>query len=92
MEVILEGDNAMVMKAVAQAQPDLAQLRFIYEDILYLTLGFRSFSVNCVRCSANGVAHMLARFARLSDNETVWLEEDPPLAVDALYLDSSILH
>ena len=31
-------------------------------------------------------------FARLSDNETVWLEKDPPLAVNALYLDSSILH
>ena len=31
-------------------------------------------------------------FARFSDNETVWLEEDPPPAVDAQYLDSSILH
>ena len=64
---------------------DLARLGFIYEDIWYLTAGFRSFS-------ANGVAHTLARFARLSDNETVWLEEDPPPAVDALYLDSSFLH
>ena len=54
--------------------------------------GFRSFSVNCVRRSANVVAYVLARFVRLSDNETVWLEEDPPPAVDALYLDSSILH
>ena len=54
--------------------------------------GFRSFSVNCVRRNANGVAHALARFARLFDNETVWLKEDPPLAVDAPYLDSSILH
>ena len=80
------------MKTVAQAQPNLAQLGFIYEDIWCLPSGFRSFSVNCVRCNANGVAHMLARFARLSDNETVWLEEDPPLVVDALYLDSSILH
>ena len=92
MEVILEGDNARVLKTVAQAQPDLAQLGFIYEDIWCLIAGFRSFSVNCVRRSANGVAHALARFARLSDNVTIWLEEDPPLAVDALYLDSSILH
>ena len=57
-----------------------------------MTAGFRSFLVNCVRCSANSVAHALARFVRLSDNETIWLEEDPPPAVDALYLDSSILH
>ena len=92
MEVILEGDNARVLKTVAQAQPDLARLRFIYEDIWCLIVGFRSFSVNCVRRSANGVACALARFAKLSDNETIWLEEDPPLAIDALYLDSSILH
>ena len=92
MEVILEGDNARVLKTVAQAQLDLAWLGFIYEDIWCLIAGFRSFLVNCVRRSANGVANALARFARLSDNETVWLEEDPPPAVDALYLDSSILH
>ena len=92
MEVILESDNARVLKTVAQAQPDLAQLGFIYEDIWCLIAGFRSFLVNCVRRSANGVAHALVRFARLSDNETIWLEEDPPPATDALYLDSSILH
>ena len=33
MEVILEGDNVMVMKTVSQAQPDLSRLGFIYEDI-----------------------------------------------------------
>ena len=92
MEVILEGDNARVLKTVTQAQLDLARLGFIYEDIWCLIASFRSFSVNCVRRSVNGVAHALARFARLSDNETVWLEEDPLLVVDALYLDSSILH
>ena len=92
MEVILKGDNARVLKTVSQAQPDLARLGFIYEDIWCLIAGFRSFSDNCVRHSANGVAHALARFARLSDNEIVWLEEDPPPAIDALYLDSSFLH
>ena len=34
----------------------------------------------------------MARFARLIDNEILWLEEDPSLAVDALYLDSSFLN
>ncbi|XP_023900898.2 uncharacterized protein LOC112012747 [Quercus suber] len=68
MEVILEGDNTRVLKTVAQAQPDLAQLGFIYEDIWCLIASFRSFLVNCVRHSANGVAHALARFARLSNN------------------------
>ena len=63
----------------------------IYEDIWCLAAGFRSISASCVRRSANGVAHALAKFARLSDNDIVWMEEDPPPAVDALYLDFSIL-
>ena len=92
MEIILEGDNALVMKTVSQAQPNLSQLGLIYEDIRCLTTGFRSISTNCVRCSANSVAHALARSARLIDNEILWMEEDPPLVVDALYLDSSLLN
>ena len=55
-------------------------------------MGFRTISYNCVRHSANNVAHAFARFFRLLDNEIIWLEEDPPPAVDALYLDSSFLN
>ena len=91
-EIILEGDNAMVLKTISQAQPDLSRLGLIYEDIWCLAAGFRSISSSCVRRSANSVAHALARFARLIDNEIIWLEEDPPPAVDALYLDSSFLN
>ena len=90
-EIILEGDNALVMKMISQAQPDVSRLGLIYEDIWCLATSFRSISYNCIRRSANGVAHSWARFARLLDNEIVWLEEDPPPAVDALYLDSSFL-
>ena len=92
MEVILEGDNALVMKTVSQAQPNFSRLGLIYEDIWCLATGFRSISTSYVRRSANGVAHALAKFARLSDNDIVWMEEDPPPAVDALYLDSSLLN
>ena len=91
-EIILEGDNAMAMKTISQAQPDLSRLGLIYEDIWCLVAGFRSISSNCVRRSGNSVAHALARFARLIDNEIIWLEEDPLPAVDALYLDSSFLN
>ena len=91
-EIILEGDNAMVMKVISQAQPDLSRLGLIYEDIWCLVAGFKSISYNCIRRSANSVAHALARFARILDNEIIWLEEDPPLAMDALYLDSSFLN
>ena len=32
-EIILEGDNAMVMKVISQAQQDFSRLGLIYEDI-----------------------------------------------------------
>ena len=88
MEIILEGDGAVVMQTVSQAQPNLSRLGLIYENIWCLAAGFRSISINCVRCTANSVAHALAR---LIDDDIVWMEEDPPLVVDALYLDANAL-
>ena len=92
MEIILEGDSKLVMQMVSQAQPNLSRLGLIYEDIWCLAASFRSISINCVRRTANGVAHALARFTRLIDDDIVWLEEDPPLVVDALYLDANALN
>ena len=60
----------------------------IYEDIQCLATGFQSYSVSSVKCSANGVAHALARFAKNVDDELVWLEESPPPTLKALYFDS----
>ena len=57
-----------------------------------MAAGFRSISINCVRHTVNGVAHALARFARLIDDDSVLLEEDPPPVVDALYLDAKALN
>ena len=45
-------------------------------------------SVSCVCHSANFVAHSLAKFARGVEDEIVWLEESPPLALEALYFGS----
>ena len=92
MEIILEGDSALVMQMVSQAQPNLSQLGLIYEDIWCLAVGFRSNLINCVRRTTNGVAHALATFARLIDDDIVWLEEDPPPVVGALYLDANALN
>ena len=77
---------------VSHAQLNLSWLGLIYEDIWCLVVGFRSISINCVRCCANSVAHTLARFARFIDDDIVWLEEDPPPMVNALYLDANALN
>ena len=62
----------------------------IYEDARYLALKFRKLSASCVRRSANGVAHSLARFAKFVSKEHIWLEEQPPPPPEALYLDASV--
>ena len=57
MEIILEGDSVVLMQTVSQAQPNLSRLGLIYEDIWCLAASFRSISINCVRCTVNGVTH-----------------------------------
>lgn len=47
--------------------------------------GLRCMSISCVQHSANTKAHSLARFAREIEYETVWLEDLPPPALEALY-------
>lgn len=44
--------------------------------------------VSCVKCTANTVAHSLAQYAKNIADETVWLEESPSPALEALYFDS----
>ena len=47
---------------------------------------------SCIRRSANSVAHSLARYANVLDEEVVWLEDLPPSAHDAFYFDFSFLN
>ena len=50
--------------------------------------GLRWVELKCVKRSANLVAHLLARYAREVSDEVIWLEHSPPLAMEALYLNS----
>ena len=52
---------------------------------------FRPTSCVCKLCVcrfANFVAYSLAKFVRGVEDEIVWLEESPPLALEALYFGS----
>ena len=77
-EVVVEGDNATVIRGLTASKPNKSMLGNIYEDARCLALKFRKISASCVRHSANGVAHSLARFAKFVSKEHVWLEEQPP--------------
>jgi len=92
MDLVIEGDNATVMKAIVSPRLDRSRQGHIYDDIRTLVAGFRSLSVGCIKRSANSVAYSLARYASHLEEELVWLEESQPPALDALYLDASLLN
>ena len=85
-DLIVEGDNATVMKSIASGQTDLSRLGNIYDDIRCLAGGLRYMEFNSICRSANGIAHSLARYAKHLDEDIVWLEDSPPPALEALYL------
>ena len=85
MDLVIEGDNAVVMKAISSLWLDRSRLGHIHDDIRTLATGFRSCIIGCVKRSDNFVTHSLAHFASHLDEELVWLEESLPPAFDALY-------
>ena len=91
-ELVVEGDNATVMKSISSLRALRSRLGNVYADIHCLAVGSRCLSFGSVKRTANTVAHSLARFARLIDENIVWMEESPPPAIDALYLDSISLN
>jgi len=86
-ELLVKGDNVAVIQTILHSRPNGSRLGHLYEDIQCLCASLRAVSVGWVSRTANGVAHCLAKFARGLVDEIVWLEESPPPALEALYLD-----
>ena len=91
-ELIVEGDNSVVMSTISSNKPNWSRLGVIYDDIGCLAASLSYVSFTCIRCNANSVAHSLARYANGLVEEVVWLEDSPPPARDALYFDLSLLN
>ena len=77
-----------MMKTIMSSKVNYSRLGHIYEDIGCMALILQTFSLSCVKWSANSVAHALAKYARQVEDEVVWLEESPPPILEALYLDN----
>ena len=91
-ELMVEGDNSVVMSTISSNKPNWSRLGVIYDDIRYLAAGLSYVSFSCIRHNANSVAHLLAQYANGLVEEVVWLEDSPPPAHDALYFDLSLLN
>ena len=87
-DLVVEGDNSNVMRSISQSQSNWSRLGNLYDDVRCLAKRLRFAVFHCIRCTANGVAHSLARFARHISEDCIWLEESPPLAQEALFVDS----
>ena len=87
-DIVIKGDNSVVMAAISSSRLFHSRLGHLYADIHCLATGLQVHSVSCVAQSANSVAHSLARFANCINDEIIWLEESPQPALEALYFDT----
>ena len=88
-DLIVEGDNKVVMTSITSIHTTSSRLEHLYGDVNCIAAGIDNLTVNCVPRTANTVAHALARYARNVEDELVWVEESPLPAFEALYPDSS---
>nr|XP_023892017.1 uncharacterized protein LOC112004019 [Quercus suber] len=91
-ELVVEGDNLCVMKALAASEVDRSWLGHIIQDIKWLARNFRRISFSYVRRAANTVAHGLARYAKNIHEDMYRMEENPPPVLEALCYDFSQLN
>ncbi|XP_075662876.1 uncharacterized protein LOC142632323 [Castanea sativa] len=87
MEMVMEGDNQSVMSALELKRSLTSRVGHIIQDVLCLLHGFRWSQVQFAKRSANTVAHLLARHAKNSIHDVIWMEKSHPLVMQALYLD-----
>ncbi|XP_075663066.1 uncharacterized protein LOC142632574 [Castanea sativa] len=88
-DLVVEGDNSVVRKAILSSRIEYSRLGHLYEDVKCMAAGITTLIVSCVHRTANSVAHSLARFAKHIADEIIWTEDSPPVAMEALYFDSS---
>uniref|UniRef100_A0A7N2RFA1 Reverse transcriptase zinc-binding domain-containing protein n=1 Tax=Quercus lobata TaxID=97700 RepID=A0A7N2RFA1_QUELO len=87
-ELVIEGDSAQVLNSLRSTATNLSRLGHIFDDIQCLMAGLLWVEVKLVSRNANGAPHSLARYAKNIVEDVVWLEDSPPPALEALYVDS----
>ena len=91
-DVVIEGDNAMIMGSIAKKDLSGALLGHIFMDIQALLMELTWFSISSVKQEANTVAHSLARSVHHIWEDVFWIEDSPPPALEALSFDLAHIH
>ena len=66
----------------------MSRLGHIIQDVICMLNSLKLSQVLFAKRSANTAAHALARYAKDLIEDVVWIEDSPPPAVKAVYLDS----
>ena len=90
-ELVIEGDNSNVMKALSSSSANQSLLGNVVDDVCHLVCGMHWVNFSCIRRGGNRVVHALAQHARNIFEDVFWMEDSPPPALNALYHDSLLL-
>ena len=63
-----------------------------HSDIQWIIRGLRRVSFNWVKRDSNWVAHVLSIYARNLNEDIYWMEDAPPVALEATYQDSFLMN
>ena len=74
--LVIEGDNSNVMRAISSTVPNNSFFGHIVDDIRHFISGRQSVGFSCVKREGNMVTHSLARFARNIVEDRYWMEDD----------------
>ena len=85
--LIIEGDNSNVMRALSASAVNNSLYGHVVDDIRSYFLGWQFVGLSCVKREGNMLAHSLTRFARNIVDALYWMEDEPPPVVDALHYD-----
>ncbi|XP_023911979.1 uncharacterized protein LOC112023597 [Quercus suber] len=89
--IVLEGDNESLFKALKSRDKSLTQYGHLIKDILFLSSHFSEFTVSFARRQCNKMAHSLARKAKSLPFMTVWMDVVPLDLVSILQADLTSL-
>ena len=89
--IVMEGDNESLFKALKSGDRSLAQHSHLIKYILFLSSFFSIFNVSWVPCQCNKLAHSLARKEKVLPFMTIWMDDVPLDLVSVLQADLSSL-
>ena len=89
--LVIEGDNSNVIQAISSDAVNYSFLGNVVDDIRHLMSGLQWASTSKIKRGGNKVVHVLAQHVRHLDFDLFWLEDSPPLALEALYQDLILL-